>query len=81
MGWLVALIEIIASVALGLFGVEVETADLCASADVGVRTVEYVPPAGETPWQPASYSAPAAPPCPPDGTAMPEGELVFLIEI
>ena len=82
MGWLIALIEIIAMAALGLFGVRIETVDACAGMPAETRTVEYVENAEAFLWEQASFSPEIPATCltgeePP----LPEAEPVFLIEI
>lgn len=83
MGWLVALIEIVTTAALGFFGVEVKHAELCIEAAADVRTVEYVSHPYQAEWAPAAYvNEPPAAPCPVESDLpLPEAEPVFLIEI
>ena len=81
MGWLIALIEIIAVAALGLFGVRVETVDACADVPVETRTVEYVENAGAYLWEQATYSPDIPATCLSQEEVLPEAEPVFLIEI
>ena len=85
MGWLIALIEIVAAAALGLFGIETQTAELCEADAATIQMVVYVESPDSTLWQPASGPR-VAPndPCP-DVPAPPWSETtakpVFLIEI
>lgn len=82
MGWLIALIEIIAVAALGLFGVRVETVDACADVPAETRTVEYVENAGAYLWEQASFSPEIPATClTGEEPVLPDAEPVFLIEI
>ncbi|MEN0651556.1 MULTISPECIES: hypothetical protein [Hyphobacterium] len=82
MGWLIALIEIIAAAALGLFGVRIDTVDACLDVPAETRTVEYVENAGALLWEQAAYSPELPETClTGDEPPLPEAEPVFLIEI
>lgn len=82
MGWLLALIEIVATAALSLFGVNVETAEVCTDPAAETRTVEYVETARTPVWDAARYSpAPATTCITGQDPALPEADPVFLIEI
>lgn len=82
MGWFIALIEIVTVAALGLFGVNVETAEVCIDAPAERQTVEYVEQADAFVLERASFGPEMPAPCP-TGTerTLPEAEPVFLIEI
>lgn len=82
MGWLIALIEIIALAALSLFGVRIETVDACAELPAETRTVEYVENAEAFLWEQASFSPEIPAAClTGEESPLPEAEPVFLIEI
>ena len=85
MSWLIALIEIVAMAALGLFGVEIEKTVPAEPKVTEAQMVVYVESAETLFWRPLSASSPsAANPCPQYADLPrpePVAEPVFLIEI
>ncbi|HAQ34081.1 MAG: hypothetical protein CMF74_06610 [Maricaulis sp.] len=85
MGWLVALIEFVASAALGFFGVEITRVAPAEEVTSKTYIVEYIETAETDYWRPVSAPVFSSDiPCPQNAVLPqpePVDEPVFLIEI